>query len=268
VAEDKSAAEVLLENAELQGELRALRRRILQLEQGEVRVVSRREAITTSNVFRLVELKTQQLEETNEQLEKLNRELKDSNEKTQRYYISTVITLARLQEARSPYFQNHSLKVARACIGIGPLLGYSKEEIDLLEKAALLHDFGMIGIRYEVVQKSGPLTEEEYNHVKTHPHVAQMVIEPIGVLDRILNWIVHHHERPDGRGYPDGLSGDDLPRPVRLLQAADAYVAMGSDRPHRKALSQEAIRRELDGNAGGQFDPEVVRALYRWLRWV
>ena len=128
-----------------------------------------------------------------------------------------------------------------------------------LKYAATLHDIGKIGIAGWVLNKPGALTDEEYTHVKTHPLLGDTIIEPVEFLQGPRPIILHHHERFDGKGYPDGLRGEDIPLSARILSVADAFEAMRSDRPYRKALPLREAREELLSNSGTQFDPEVVR---------
>jgi len=133
-----------------------------------------------------------------------------------------------------------------------------------LRLAGLLHDVGKIGVHDGILSKSGPLDEEEWVEMRTHPEVgARLLARP--EFEDLGTWIVAHHERPDGTGYPFALAGEEIPLEARVLAVADAYEAMTTDRAYRAAIGVESARAELLENAGSQFDAEVVEALLRAL---
>ncbi len=176
----------------------------------------------------------------------------------ERSYFSTVQALAKAIEVKDPYTRGHSERVTTYALMIAEAMGLDERERQKLKYAATLHDIGKIGIAGRVLNKPGSLTEEEYTHVKTHPLLGDSIVEPVEFLQEPRPIILHHHERYDGNGYPDGLRGEDIPLCARILSVADAFEAMRSDRPYRKALPLEEARRELVRNAGSQFDPRVV----------
>jgi GAF domain-containing protein len=180
-------------------------------------------------------------------------------------YFSTVKALARAIEVKDPYTHGHSERVTEYALRIAEAMGLDEAEKQKLKYAATLHDIGKIGIAGKVLNKPAALTEEEYLHVKTHPLLGDSIIEPVEFLQAPRPLILHHHERFDGKGYPDGLSGEDIPLGARILAVADAYDAMRSDRPYRKALTRQEAKRELMRNAGTQFDPRVVEVFLRVL---
>lgn len=173
-------------------------------------------------------------------------------------YFSTVQALAKAIEVKDPYTRGHSERVTTYALMIAEAMGLDERERQKLKYAATLHDIGKIGIAGRVLNKPGSLTEEEYTHVKTHPLLGDSIVEPVEFLQEPRPIILHHHERYDGKGYPDGLKGEDIPLCARILSVADAFEAMRSDRPYRRALPLEEARRELVRNAGTQFDPRVV----------
>lgn len=177
----------------------------------------------------------------------------------ERSYFSTVKALARAIEVKDPYTHGHSERVTEYALMIADFMGLDERERQKLKYAATLHDIGKIGIAGKVLNKPGALTEEEYSHVKTHPHLGDSIVEPVQFLQGPRPIILHHHERYDGNGYPDGLKGSEIPIGARILSVADAFEAMRSDRPYRKALSLEVSRQELIRNSGSQFDPDIVR---------
>jgi len=181
-------------------------------------------------------------------------------------YFSTVKALARAIEVKDPYTYGHSEKVTEYSMAIARQMELSEWELRNIKYAAALHDIGKIGIARKVLNKPGALSEEEFLHVKTHPQLGDSIIEPVAFLQEPRLIILHHHERFDGKGYPDGLREDEIPLGARILSVADSYEAMISDRPYRKALPISEAIKELDINAGTQFDPLVVKAFLEVLR--
>lgn len=164
-------------------------------------------------------------------------------------------------EARDHYTGDHSTSVvelAEACAG---RLGCSEEELADVRQVAFLHDIGKIGIPDEILHKPGPLSSEEWSIMHQHPEIGAQIIASVDSLRHLVPAIRAEHERFDGGGYPDGLAGTEIPLASRVVFACDAYHAMVSDRPYRRALSREAALGELVDNAGSQFDPRVVGAL-------
>ena len=173
-------------------------------------------------------------------------------------YLNVIKTLCKILVKKDPYTRQHSQHVTHYALLIGKALGFSKDELLVLEQAALLHDVGKIGIPDHILRKPGPLSESEWEIMRQHPDIGQEILEHIQVLHLEQNMVRHHHERYDGKGYPDGLKGDGIPIYSRILGIADSFHAMVSDRPYRKALSIEAAVEELIKNRGTQFDPEMV----------
>ena len=181
-------------------------------------------------------------------------------EDIERSYFSTVKALAKAIEVKDPYTHGHSERVTEYALLIADYMRLDERDRQKLKYAATLHDIGKIGIAGRVLNKPGALTEEEYSHVKTHPLLGDSIIEPVEFLQGPRPIILHHHERFDGGGYPQGLKGEGIPLCARILSVADAFEAMRSDRPYRKALPLPEAAQELRRNAGTQFDPEVVNA--------
>jgi HD-GYP domain-containing protein (c-di-GMP phosphodiesterase class II) len=136
-------------------------------------------------------------------------------------------------------------------------MGLAHGEVELARLAGRLHDLGKLAIPEELLRKPGPLNEAERLVLERHPQIGYRMLDSLGI-EPVASWVLHHHERWDGRGYPDGLGGDDIPLGSRILFVADAYDAMTSDRVYRRKLSHEDAIAELEGCAGAQFDPTVV----------
>ncbi|WP_258264214.1 HD-GYP domain-containing protein [Rossellomorea sp. SC111] len=169
-------------------------------------------------------------------------------------------------DARDPYTAGHSKRVAEYSVMIARQCKWSLEDIDLLNKSALLHDIGKIGIRDDVLLKEGKLTDEEFDQIKRHPVIGEEIVKGVQLTEEllpILPGIKHHHERMDGFGYPDRLKGDQIPVFGRLIAVADAFDAMTSDRPYRKGMPYEKAFSILQEGKGTQWDKEFVDAFLK-----
>ena len=164
-------------------------------------------------------------------------------------------------EARDGYTGGHSQAVVELSVAVARRMGLPEEEVDDVEQAALLHDVGKVGTPDRVLHKPGPLNEAEWEAMRAHTAVGERISSSIGDLAHLAPVIRAEHERWDGKGYPDGLSGEQIPLASRIILACDAYHAMTSDRPYRKAVGTQAALEELRRNAGTQFCPHTVRAL-------
>jgi diguanylate cyclase (GGDEF)-like protein len=172
--------------------------------------------------------------------------------------------LARAVDAKDSYLHSHCETVSEMCVMIASALQLEPARVEKLRLAGLLHDVGKIGVPDSILQKPAPLTDTEYETMKTHSRLGHSIVSGAGLLEE-AGWILHHHERPDGTGYPDGLQGDDLPLESRIILVADAFEAITSDRPYRNAQTASAALTELNLHVGTQFDPECVAALERAL---
>ncbi|WP_422445346.1 HD-GYP domain-containing protein [Thermoanaerobacterium sp. DL9XJH110] len=158
------------------------------------------------------------------------------------------------------YLINHQFRVAEVCLKAADFLGLSREKTNLLVQCALLHDVGKFFIPEELLMKKGPLTEEEYEDVKKHVELGVFYLEQKHFNEELVKIIKHHHERFDGAGYPDGLSGDRIPYLSRILAVCDAFDAMTCGRHYKKPVNKETAIRELLMSSGSQFDPEIADA--------
>jgi putative two-component system response regulator len=156
----------------------------------------------------------------------------------------------------------HCCAVGLYCESMARELGFGPAHVERIRIAGVLHDIGKIGVPDPILQKPGPLTQEEFECIREHPGIGARILGGSD-LDDIRSWIIAHHERPDGRGYPRGIAGEEIPLEARILAVGDAYEAMTSDRAYRKAIGPEAARAELEEGAGSQFDGRVVAAFLR-----
>jgi len=195
--------------------------------------------------------------------------------KMRKVYLDTIRALAAAIDAKDPYTKGHSERVAEA---LAQELNLSGRDIESIEYTALLHDIGKIGIADNILGKNSSLTNKEFDKIKEHTVMGAKIIEPVDFLKNSYKAIYHHHEKYNGKGYPDGIKSEKIPMLARIIAVADAYDAMSSDRPYRKKLSHNKILRELEEKlshnkilreleeqSGKQFDPEVVKALNSFL---
>ncbi len=174
-------------------------------------------------------------------------------------------SLAKAVDFRDRYTRGHSERVAEFSAGIARELGLTDDEVEIVQRAATLHDLGKIGVNDGVLRKPGRLNDDEFALIRAHAANGYEILKAAPSFEALLPGIRHHHERYDGRGYPDGLSGSGVPLLARILAVADSYDAMTTDRIYRKALSEEKARSELRDGAGTQFDPVIVEAMLRYL---
>src|SRR5262245_43963292 len=175
-----------------------------------------------------------------------------------------VRALSEVLEEIDPYTRQHSVRVSQYAVRLARGLKLGEREVDEIEYAALVHDLGKIGPHHQhILQKPGSLSHEEQRTLRGHPAAGAAIITKVRALRRAAEIVRSHHERPDGRGYPFGLMTGDVPIGARILNVADAFDAMTSDRPYRRALSVQSALRELEQGAGTQFDADVVACLMR-----
>jgi len=169
-------------------------------------------------------------------------------------------SLAMAIDAKDNYTRMHSMRVTRYVVLTGVHMGLSQENIETLRRGALLHDIGKIGIRDDILQKPGELTNKEYAMICEHPEIGARILGQEGLLSFIVPLVLHHHERYDGKGYPHGLKSIEIPLGARIIAVADAFEAMTANRPYRRKHSVDSAVWEIRQNAGRQFDPEIVAA--------
>ncbi len=195
-------------------------------------------------------------------LDHLQRNLEDEVEKktkeNERLFMHVVSSLASAIDAKDTYTNGHSGRVAEYSREIARRAGYEGKELEDIYMMGLLHDVGKIGIPDAVINKPAKLTDEEYDIIKNHPVLGARILGNIKEMPKLANGARWHHERYDGKGYPDGLSGEDIPEEARIIAVADSYDAMTSHRSYRKSLPQEVVREEIEKGKGAQFDPRFA----------
>jgi putative nucleotidyltransferase with HDIG domain len=184
-------------------------------------------------------------------------------EKIRRDYGDVVEGLAQAIDARDHYTQMHASRVSTYAVLIAEALRLPAADVEDIRFGALLHDVGKIGISDTILNKPGRLTEEEFQVMKAHPVLGAAIVRKIDSLSHLVPLVLYHHERFDGKGYPEGLQGREIPLGARILNVADSYETMTSDRVYRAGMSFEAGLEEVRRNIGGQFDPDVAEALFK-----
>lgn len=192
----------------------------------------------------------------------LEDKVKEQTEQIHNAFLNTITSLAFALEARDKYTSGHSQRVSKVALLVCQRLGLEKEYTEKVSLAGLVHDIGKIGIKESILTKKGKLIPEEYSHIMAHSAIGEHILRPAIGDEEILMIVRHHHERYNGTGYPDGLSGEDIPLGARILAVADIYDAMTSDRPYRKAMKPAVAIDELREQSGRMFEPAVVNAFF------
>jgi HD-GYP domain-containing protein (c-di-GMP phosphodiesterase class II) len=207
------------------------------------------------------------LKRKNDQLLKANRDILAMTERLRETYDATLEALAAALDARDSETGGHSSRVTVYTMDMAKDLGVTENSDNWLdiERASLLHDVGKIGVSDAILNKPGPLTAEEWQQMRKHPAIGYEMLKDVKFLSTAAEIVYAHHERYDGKGYPAGLKGEDVPLGARIFAVADAFDAMTSNRPYRRALSVDKAREEITNNSGTQFDPNVVEAFLRCL---
>jgi len=176
-----------------------------------------------------------------------------------------ISSIVKILDLHDPYTNEHSTNVANKSVKIAEEMKLGYDKIENVYWAAIVHDIGKILIPKDILNKRGKLTKEEYEIVKKHPVWGYETLKEDESLSKLAKYVLHHHERWDGKGYPEGLSGESIPMVSRIIAVADAYDAMTSDRTYRKALGKDIAYKEMFGNSGTQFDPEIVEKFLKIL---
>jgi putative nucleotidyltransferase with HDIG domain len=184
-------------------------------------------------------------------------------EHVRRTHLATIAALSKSMEAKDFYTGGHTERVAGVSVAIARRLGFAGTELDAVEVGALLHDIGKIGIPESILQKPGPLDDDEWKIMREHPIISEYILSEVDLHPIVMQIARSSHERIDGDGYPDGRKGDDIPLPARIVLVADAFDALTSDRPYRRARSASAALDELREHGGTQFCPIVIEAMER-----
>jgi response regulator RpfG family c-di-GMP phosphodiesterase len=201
----------------------------------------------------------QQKQELATQLQAAGDELARCRKLAEEQCVSVIQMLVAKVEAKDKYMVGHSRRVAEYACALAKASGVSPDQIEILHKAADLHDVGQIVINDQIMEKPSPFSPEERGLVRDHPAIGEQIIQPIESLGAARPLIRAHHERMDGEGYPDGLRGENIPLLARMLCIADAYDGMTSARPYRPAMTKGRAAEELTSAAGRQFDPELAK---------
>jgi putative two-component system response regulator len=190
-----------------------------------------------------------------------NEELQEKSRQISEMAVQTITTIANTIDAKDEYTEGHSNRVAQYSRMLAKKLGKSDEEADEIYNIALLHDIGKIGVPDSILNKPGKLTDEEFKMIKQHPSIGGKILKDVKSFPNLEVGARYHHERFDGRGYPEGLAGEDIPEIARIICVADSFDAMNSNRVYRRHFTREYIRSELERCQGSQFDPAVAQAM-------
>jgi putative nucleotidyltransferase with HDIG domain len=188
-------------------------------------------------------------------------ERKLEQENQQRISVATLEALVNALEAKDPYLRGHSARVADVSAMVAAQLGCTDEQVEAVRTGGRLHDIGKIGIREEILNKNGPLTDAEYDHVKQHVTVGSQILSPLVHLKDVIGYVRSHHERWDGKGYPDRLAGEDIPLGARIIGAVEIFDALSTARPYQEKMAAEFAVQRMRDLVGTVIDPAVHQAL-------
>jgi response regulator RpfG family c-di-GMP phosphodiesterase len=231
------------------------------------RALEHQRLVTENRVYQtqleqLVEARTEELRLANDFLQEKSTKLAEMVSELSRTYRSTLGALAMALDARDAETRGHSERVVAFSLRLGVQIGLSKEELTNLERGALLHDVGKIGVRDAILLKPAPLTAEEWLEMKLHPEFGRAILAQVPFLKPAIPVVAEHHERWDGNGYPNGLKAEEVDIKARVFAVADCIDAVTSDRPYRRAANFETAGAELRQYNGSQFDPKIVEAFF------
>lgn len=196
-----------------------------------------------------------------QQVEERTKELKEEKNNSEKLLLELTQALATTIDAKDKYTSGHSRRVAEYSKMLAAALGKDEKEQQEVYLFALLHDIGKIGIPDWIINKQDKLTEEEYAEIKKHPQIGYEILKNITIMPKLKSGVRWHHERIDGNGYPDGLTGDDIPEYAKIISVADAYDAMTSNRSYRDSLPQNVVRSEIEKHIGSQFDETIAKKM-------
>ena len=216
-----------------------------------------RKDVAIQRIRRILELSYLQ-KNLQQEVEKQTLVAENRRESVERLSWQMVQALANTIDAKDSYTNGHSTRVAQYSVMLAEKMGYTGEKLEQLQYAAMLHDIGKIGVPREIINKPSKLTDEEYAIIKTHPAIGENILKEVSEIPDIAIGARWHHERYDGKGYPDGMKGEDIPKLARIIGVADAYDAMTSKRSYRDVLPQEVVIGELEKGKSTQFDPEIA----------
>lgn len=192
-------------------------------------------------------------------IKKINQELKEKNEELEKAYLESIQTLRYTVEAKDSYTRGHSDRVSEFSVLIGKYMGLPEADLKTLRIGGLFHDIGKIGVPDAILLKQDKLTDEEYSEIKNHPSVGKHILSNASTFQNIIPIVYYHHEKFNGTGYPEQLSGENIPLFARIAAIADTFDAMTTKRSYRDALPIEVVRAEIEKCSGTQFDPEIVK---------
>ena len=200
------------------------------------------------------------------EIKSINDKLSDTYKQLEQAYMESIQTLRYTVEAKDTYTRGHSDRVSAISVLIGEKLGLSSEDLRRLEIGGLFHDIGKIGVPDSILQKEGKLSEDEYSEIKNHPTIGAHILSTASIFQDILPIVKYHHERYDGKGYPEQLSGKKIPYLARITAVADTFDAMTSRRSYRSSLPIEYVISEIERCKGSQFDPEIASVFIEILK--
>ncbi|TBR16636.1 HD-GYP domain-containing protein, partial [bacterium] len=225
-----------------------------------------------NNVYSSLDIKRKKIPakiakaETKEDISLLKKKIDKLTKRSNQNLIEAVFAFAKTIEVKDHYTGEHGEHIVYFATEIARELNLPKPEIENIKQAAILHDLGKVGISERILCKKAKLTQEEFNEIKKHPQIGVDIIRPIQFLHGIIPYILYHHERWDGRGYPSGLKGEEIPMGARIISVADVYHALTSNRPYRKAYSREEALKIIKEGSGSQFDPKVVAVFLKIIK--
>lgn len=192
-------------------------------------------------------------------IKQINEELREKNDELEKAYLESIQTLRYTVEAKDSYTRGHSDRVSEFSVLLGKYLGLSDNDLRILRIGGLFHDIGKIGVPDSVLLKEGKLTDDEYSEIKNHPSIGKQILSNATIFKDMIPIVYHHHEKYNGTGYPEQLSGEQIPYLARITAVADTFDAMTTKRSYRNALPLDVVRAEIEKCSGSQFDPEIAK---------